>query len=630
MPIAISITQVIFVSVAGLLVVLLPMIWLQSRRAERVMKSMQSLLLEPSRAKLSDARALIEQALSGVVDRLTASFAAMKTVLAQHAARADALEKKLGVQNKMLVSTADVASGRIAAMTRTLENLVSNFSEVMGRDQWKSIQTSIDGFGGGVGAMVKELELKCEIITGFSASLSASMDKWSDSGRKLADELQQNFSGTTQNMNLLSVSVGGLGGELSALQQAVARDFENVRLSSHGMESVLANNDKLLSHQLENLENFANQAKKLLQSQVNALADTASRVGTEIRLSEASVEAGVASLGAESEKLFAASKDMKAAFEGIASEIMGVRARFQSEVGEFTETVVRNLREAESATAHTMEDSRQIAAVFADSLVPMLSRIDGTVAGLDAAKDRLLPLSDVMQRMETAMPKLAEDAGQMTAALAGRISEMADRIKVMNENAAAALSGIGNSTIKLEKLSGESRQQMIDLMGDYAKAAETMRELTASMAATRAAGPAAVMAAGAALKIVDAAGAAIPVQDFVKRADPVFERLHDLSVDLTRSIGAEIPDSVMDKYRNGDRAIFSKWFAKMIRSADKKRVRNMFRQDAVFRDQATQFVQGFAKMMTGAERTENKDLVVATLLKTDLGVMYQALKACLL
>ncbi|MDR1071403.1 MAG: hypothetical protein LBL21_02040, partial [Rickettsiales bacterium] len=65
------------------------------------------------------------------------------------------------------------------------------------------------------------------------------------------------------------------------------------------------------------------------------------------------------------------------------------------------------------------------------------------------------------------------------------------------------------------------------------------------------------------------------------------------------------------------------------KSADKKRVKNMFAGDAVFRSQATQFVHGFARMLAGAERSDNRDMVVATLMKTDLGIMYQALKACL-
>ena len=97
-------------------------------------------------------------------------------------------------------------------------------------------------------------------------------------------------------------------------------------------------------------------------------------------------------------------------------------------------------------------------------------------------------------------------------------------------------------------------------------------------------------------------------------------------MDLTRAIGADIPDSIWSKYHGGDKTIFSKWFAKMLNAADKRRVKDLFKADAVFRSQATQFVRSFAKMLAGAEYTDNKDMLSATLLKTDLGQMYMVLK----
>jgi hypothetical protein len=56
-------------------------------------------------------------------------------------------------------------------------------------------------------------------------------------------------------------------------------------------------------------------------------------------------------------------------------------------------------------------------------------------------------------------------------------------------------------------------------------------------------------------------------------------------------------------------------------------VRAIFKSDAVFRSQATQFVRGFSKMLAGAEHTDNVEMLTATLLKTDLGQMYIVLKS---
>lgn len=626
---AISITQLIFVSVAGLLIAMLPILFFQARRAERVLRSMQKLLLEPDRSKLNDAKDLVNSVMDDAVSKITDNFTSHITVLTQHVARAEAMEKKLSVDNKMLVSTADIAFERIANMTRTLENLIGNMLQILENPQWKNVLLASDNFNNGVNNLIKELDQKSNSIVDLTAKLNKNIVQWSDNGQKLSDELQQNIADNTDKMNTMSIAVRGFKDELSSLQHSVTTDFENVKLSSQGIENILSDNEKLLAHQLGNMQSFTEQARKLLQQQVNTMADTANRIGTDIRLAESSICSGTDKLNETTEKLFTMSNTIKETFDCIANEIINIRAKFQSEIGEFSEMVVNNLHEAQNTTTHTMQDAEQIARSFRDSLIPMLGSINETVVGLTDAKDHIQPLAELMNQLQTAMPEFSQVSTVVAEDLSVKLSTMAEKINEMRSAAEGALTGIGNSTMALEKLSGESRQQMIELMGDYAKAANTMRELTNSMAEVRASAPMKSMSASAGIKVSNSVGASISVQDFIKQIDSIMEKLHDLSVDLTRSIGAEIPDSVMEKYNKGDRAIFSKWFAKMISSADKKRVRNMFKTDAVFRSQATQFVHSFAKMVAGAERTENKEMVVATLLKTDLGIMYQSLKACL-
>ena len=115
-------------------------------------------------------------------------------------------------------------------------------------------------------------------------------------------------------------------------------------------------------------------------------------------------------------------------------------------------------------------------------------------------------------------------------------------------------------------------------------------------------------------------------QDFLAQSEKMFEKLHEQSMDLTRVAGAEIPDAVWKKYHGGDKTIFSKWLAKMLGAADKKRVREMLKNDTVFRRQAIQFVHSFDKILTVAKQTDNPDNVSASLLKTDLGQIYISLK----
>ena len=64
----------------------------------------------------------------------------------------------------------------------------------------------------------------------------------------------------------------------------------------------------------------------------------------------------------------------------------------------------------------------------------------------------------------------------------------------------------------------------------------------------------------------------------------------------------------------------------MLNASDKKQVRELLKNDAIFRSQASQFVRGFDKILEAGLQTDNPDTVKAKLLKTDTGIIYTHLK----
>jgi hypothetical protein len=180
---------------------------------------------------------------------------------------------------------------------------------------------------------------------------------------------------------------------------------------------------------------------------------------------------------------------------------------------------------------------------------------------------------------------------------------------------------MNNSSIQLGDLAGQSRQQMIDLMADYAKAVEAMQSLNKQMMVARASAPM------DAIKVAPATSyKPISTKDFMLSVDKLFEKLYEQSVDLTRASGAQIPDIVWNKYNDGDNKIFAKWLVKMFNATDKKQIHNMLKTDKVFNSQATQFVRNFEKVLNGAEQTNDTDKVKQALLNTDLGIIYTTIR----
>ena len=235
---------------------------------------------------------------------------------------------------------------------------------------------------------------------------------------------------------------------------------------------------------------------------------------------------------------------------------------------------------------------------------------------------QLQPLSVLIEKYYTALPDLARGSVETSEKLEGIVGSLTEKLNLMKETVAESTGAVSESATKLEELAGESRQQMIDLMSDYAKAVDTMQTLNKQMMVARASAPMDAIKAAPSTPVGH-----ISSQDFMVQSEQLLMGLHEQSMDLTRVSGAEIPDVIWTKYHAGDKAVFSKWLAKMLAAADKKQIRDMIKSDTVFRRQATQFVRSFDKVLNMANQTDNPNKVAGMLIKTELGSIYIALKS---
>ena len=202
------------------------------------------------------------------------------------------------------------------------------------------------------------------------------------------------------------------------------------------------------------------------------------------------------------------------------------------------------------------------------------------------------------------------------------VNGLNEKLNLMKTTVAESTDAISESAIKLEDLAGTSRQQMIDLMSDYAKAVNTMQTLNKQMMVARATAP------------MDAIKTApsenfglVSSKDLLEQSEKMMEKLHEQSMDLTRATGAEIPDVIWKKYHSGEKDVFTRWLAKLLGATNKKTLRDTIKADAVFRSQATQFVRSFDKILNATKQADDADNLSATLINTDLGRVYIALKS---
>lgn len=623
----------------ALLFITLVVLFFVSRKSQKVMQSLLTIMTRPERAKIADASRVLSTILNDEISKIESSFATMRDTLNAQIASADELKNILNEQNEKLISLADEATKKIANMSGRLDNTVSGLNNVVESETWHDVENATDKFSNTVNQLLSEINNTTQEATNRTSQIQSQIDSWVATSENLSEHLGSEFNKNSEQMKNLTTESETMIGKISELAQSTADGFSNVKSSAANYEEIMIRNDRLLDGYLDKMDTFSKQSKKQLTSQMNTLTNTANVVGGQVRLAESSIDKQIHKLTDAVEKLMASASATEGAVRGISTEIATLTKHFDGEIKEFATGVVSELKTVSGVANITLENTRGAANAFSDSVKAMATGVRETLIEMNTAHTQLSgqsenlikmsndttaqlqPLSELIEKYYAALPDLSKDSVETSERLEKIVASLTEKVNLMKAAVDESTDAVSQSAIKLEDLAGTSRQQMIDLMSDYAKAVNTMQTLNKQMMVARASAP------------MDAIKTApmesfgkISSSDFLAQSEKMFEKLHEQSQDLTRATGADIPDVVLKKYHAGDKTIFSKWLAKMMSAADKKQIRNMLKSDAVFRSQATQFVRSFDKIMNGAREADNADKLAATLLKTDLGQIYLALK----
>ena len=638
-----EITQVLLVGTSvfgGLLLITLGVLFFVSRKSQKVMKSLLDIMIQPERAKVADAVRVLNTILADEIHKIEQSFQTMRDTLNAQIASANELKNILSVQNEQLVGLADDATKKIATMSGRLDNTVAGLGEIVASQSWADVENSTDRFSSSVSGILARIDETTRETTDRTAQIQTQIDSWIESGKTLSECLQNEFNTNAEQMKTIATESEATQGKLSELAKSVSDGFGDVKSAAVNYEDIMIRNDRLLDGYLDKLDAFSNQSKKQLTIQMNTLTNTANVVAGQVRLAEASIDKQTRKLTDAVEVLMGAATSTEGAVRGISSELATLTNRFDGEIKEFATGVVSELKTVSGVANVTLENTKTAASAFSESVRAMATGVRETLIEMNTAHTQLSgqsehlikmsaettaqlqPLSELIEKYYAALPDLSRGSVEASETLEKIVASLNEKLNLMKATVAESTETVSESAIKLEDLAGQSRQQMIDLMADYAKAVDTMQTLNKQMMVARASAP------------MDAIKAApsesfghVSSQDFLNQSERMFEKLHEQSMDLTRATGADIPDVVWKKYHSGDKTIFSKWLAKMLGAADKKRLKDMLKSDAVFRSQATQFVRSFDKILSAAQQTDNPDRVSASLIKTDLGQVYISLKS---
>lgn len=625
---------------SGLLVAVLTVLFFVSRKTQKTMQSVVDIMTKPERAKVGEAVRVLNTILADEILKIEQSFQTMRDALKGQIDYANELKDALSVQNDRLVGLADEATKKLVTMSGRLDNTVSGLNGIVESESWNDIKNVTENFNNTINDLLNRIDAVSGEVSERTTQVQTQISSWLENGKNLSDTLQNQFDNNTEQMKNMNTESDSLQAKLSDLAKSTADGFNEVKTASAGYEDVMVRNDRMLDEYLEKMAGFAKQSNKQLVSQMNSVSNTANVVGGQVRLVESSIDRQYRRLADVVESLMKAATETEAAVRGVSGELTNLTNTFDGKVKDFTAGVVSELQTVSGVANVTLENTKTAANAFSDSVKAMETGVRETLIKMTTAHTQLSgqseslikmsndttaqlqPLSALIEKYYAALPDLARGSVETSEKLESIVGSLTDKLNMMKETVAESTGAVSESAIKLEELAGESRQQMIDLMSDYAKAVDTMQTLNKQMMVARASAPMDAIKAAPSTPIGH-----ISSQDFMTQSEQLLAGLHEQSMDLTRVSGAEIPDVVWTKYHGGDKAVFSKWLAKMLAAADKKQIRDMIKSDTVFRRQATQFVRSFDKVLNMANQTDNPNKVAGMLIKTDLGHIYIALKS---
>lgn len=632
-------TLLIIISIlGGLLFTNLICLFVISRKSQRVMRDLLEIMTNPERAKVQNATRVLGVILKDEITKIDDNFKSMSNTLQNQISHTQEIKTTLTEENDKILNTAEDAVKKIVNMSQRLENTIDGLNRVVSSAAWHDIQVSADTFLANMDDLVSRMRDTANTTTENSVKIQEHINQCITSEQQISEQLNNSLSENTDKMNQMVTSAGELQQQLTDLSTNVTDGFNNVKTSASEYDETMRKNDKMLKDYLANLSEFNAKTNKEIKAYSNNLKETADLVYSASRLEESSLDRHLRKL-TEMKAAFDESTDTaRNVIKSTCQDLNNLTIEFKKELTDFAGGILAKLHEVSGIANTTLENTNNSTVEFADSIKSMeigindaLVKMMNTHTELTKQSDALIkvsattteqlqPLSELIEKYYKALPDLSQGSQEMSQNIQQIVDTLVSKIELMKTSIAESLENIKGSSAQLGELSGQSRQQMIDLMTDYTKAVEAMQSLNKQMMIARASAPmdAIKVAPNGSFKPVSA-------KDFMATVDSVFTNLFALTKDLTRATGADIPKVVWDKYNNGDNKIFAKWLVKIFNASNKKQIHDLLKNDKIFNSQASQFVRSFDKLLQGAKQTDDAEKIISTIMKSDLGVIYKHL-----
>ncbi|QNA84282.1 hypothetical protein G4G27_10000 [Sphingomonas sp. So64.6b] len=383
----------------------------------------------------------------------------------------------------------------------------------------------------------------------------------------VSDRLDILHSQGVDRSQMLAASISALGGSANAMTEAL-------RAGDVMALGVITRTEHLLTA-------LDAAAREIDETMPDALARLDARVADSRRV--------VGEAKPELLALVTAAESTHDAIEAIAHVISGQRDTVEKLSGTLLETLTSGQIKADALgqmVDDTIGRTHRFAEEAAPRLVEALLRVRDTAsAAADRARETLASvIPEAAQALETAsaeaMQRASGQALQQQIAAIGEAADMAAEVaQRASERLTRQMLAIADSTAMVESRIEDARAERENADQDT----------------------------------------------FARRVSLLIESLNSVSIDITKSVSAEVSDSSWAAYLKGDRGVFTRRAVRLLDAGEAREILRHYDEDPVFREQVNRYIHDFEAMLRAILAQRDGSPLGVTLLSSDMGKLYVAL-----
>jgi predicted nucleic acid-binding Zn-ribbon protein len=560
-------------------------------------------------------------------------------VLLDDLPRAEGHAKSISEQLRIAASETTTRTGELDDLVAALSERTRDADQAVSAASERLVAhlTHIESAGAAAAVRVGEAE------AGFSTVVETLLDR---TGQTL-DEIRGGIDVQAQAVMALVEQAGaGIGRAGADSAEALGANVNAANSALDALTSRVAEQERASQRMVAEIDRALGELDQRFTALAEAGNDRAARFVEALGRSRAELEALSEITGGQDDALQSLterSHSLQAALERLSGSVRAQLGNALQEAGQQTEYLVNStrsvrpeiewIRDAAREASEKLESSGSAITDQQERLSALLGTLD---EGVGSAESRLQELASAITNAQSEAARLTSDTGPGLVQAMVQVREAAAHAAERAREAIGSVipetaEGFADATREaLEKVIRDTIEERLrEVENVAAHAVESARAATDRLTHQMLVLGQSATALEQHIEQQNEAGREANSEAFARRVSLLIDSMHSASIDVGKILSDEVDEKAWESYLKGDRGVFTRRAARLIRSSEAKAIRAHYESDGEFHQSVNRYIHDFEAMLRRVVAERDGGAIAVTLMSSDMGKLYAAISDAL-